>query len=68
MRDLIDTFNEMLRQVSSAPQFGHVHYVDLRRTLATDETDRRDWANELHPTGRGFAAVTAKFARVIAGV
>ncbi len=66
MRQLIDSFNEMLMKVSAAPQFGHVHYVDLRGTLATDETYREDWANELHPTGRGFAAVTAKFALVLA--
>lgn len=68
MRDLIDAFNGMLKQVSSAPQFRHVRYVDLRTTLASDQTYRRDWANELHPTARGFAAVTAKFASVIAGL
>ncbi len=68
MRDLIDVFNEMLRQVSAAPQFPHVRHLDLRTTLAADQAYRRDWANELHPTERGFAAVTAKFAAAIAGV
>jgi lysophospholipase L1-like esterase len=68
VRDLIDAFNEMLKQVSSAPQFQHVRYIDLRTTLAADQTYRKDWANELHPTERGFAAVTEKFANVIAGL
>lgn len=68
VRDLIDVFNTMLTQVSAAPQFGHVRYVDLRATLASDEAYKKDWANELHPTGDGFAAVTAKFAKVIAGL
>jgi hypothetical protein len=68
MRDLIDAFNELLGQVSIVPQFQHVRYIDLRATLAGDRTYRKDWANELHPTGRGFAAVTEKFANVIAGL
>ena len=66
--DVESVANAMLKQVSSAPQFRHVRYVDLRTTLASDQTYRRDWANELHPTARGFAAVTAKFASVIAGL
>jgi hypothetical protein len=68
MRDLIDAFNEMLEQVSSLPQFQHVRYINLRTTLAGDQTYRKDWANELHPTERGFASVTQKFANVIAGL
>lgn len=68
MRSLIDAFNGMLREMSSEPQFGHVHFVDLRNTLSSDKAYHLDWANELHPTGRGFAAVAAKFAAVIAGL
>ena len=62
MRDLINSFNKMLKQISAAPQFSHVRYLDLRRTL---QSSGRDWANELHPTPRGFGAVAEKFARAI---
>jgi hypothetical protein len=58
MRTLIDRFNAMLAGVSAAPEFAHVHYLDLRGTL---EPTRRWWANELHPTGRGFRLVAAGF-------
>src|SRR5262245_24592660 len=66
MRDLIDAFNDMLKGIGSLPQFAHVRYVDLRDTLASDATYKRDWANEFHPTSRGFSAVTAKIASAIA--
>ena len=67
MKDLIDTFNAMLKRVSSTPGYSHVRYLDLRNVLATDSTYKKDWANEMHPTARGFAAVAAKFAAAIAG-
>jgi lysophospholipase L1-like esterase len=66
MRDMIDAFNVMLAGVARAPSFGHVRHVDLRGTLRSDGTYRRDWGNELHPTGPGYEAVTAKIAGVIA--
>jgi lysophospholipase L1-like esterase len=65
MRDLIDRFNSMLKAVSNAPELTHVRYLDLRGTLKGDATYKRDWANELHPTARGFSAVAAKFASTI---
>jgi lysophospholipase L1-like esterase len=65
MRDLINTFNEMLKRVSSTQGFAHVRYLDLRKELASDSTYKKDWANEMHPTARGFAAVAAKFAAAI---
>ena len=68
LRDLIDPFNAMLEQVTRTTAFGHVHYVDLRRTLASDAGYKKDWANELHPTGRGFEAVTAKIAKALAAL
>jgi hypothetical protein len=40
----------MLKQVGIAVQFRHIRYVDLRSTVATDATHRKDWANELHLT------------------
>ena len=67
MRALIDRFNAMLEEVSAAPEFGHVHYLDLRGTLSS-KPYKDYWANELHPTGKGFGMVTAKFATLIAGL
>lgn len=66
MVNLIDRFNLMLQSVASIPQFaGHVIYVDLRQTLKNGTTYKKDWANELHPTGDGFSMVTKKFASVL---
>jgi len=65
MRQLIDTFNAMLKRISGTPGFAHVRYLDLRGELASDSTYKKDWANEMHPTARGFAAVAAKFAAAI---
>lgn len=65
VRTLIDRFNAMLGRVSSIGQFGHVKYLDLRGTLATGASYKDWWANELHPTAKGFAAVTDKFAALI---
>jgi lysophospholipase L1-like esterase len=65
VESLIDRFNEMLEQLSGAPGFGHVRYVDLRKTLSNAANYKRDWDNELHPTKRGFKAVAEKIARAI---
>lgn len=66
--ELIDRFNEMLRGLAASPQFGHVHYLDLRATLRRDQFYKRDWANELHPTEDGFRRVTEKFAALISSL
>lgn len=63
MAILIDRFNDMVSSV--ADQFDHVHYVDLRDLLMNDSTYRQYWANELHPTERGFRLVTERFAETI---
>ncbi len=64
---LIDAFNAMIAQVSALPEFAHVHYIDLRNTLSNDPSSyKKWWGNELHPTERGFEAVSARFADVIA--
>jgi hypothetical protein len=70
MHDVIDRFNAMLAAVVAEAAFaGHVHYVDLRGTLAWDPADYKDWwANELHPTEQGFEAVAKKFAGVLSGL
>ena len=63
MKTLMDRFNDMLRSVSAS--FGHVRYVDLRRTLTNDAQYKRHWANELHPTKAGYKLVAAEFAAVL---
>jgi lysophospholipase L1-like esterase len=65
MEQLINTFNTMLRQLAGLGAFGHVRYVDLRGTLSNAASYKRDWANELHPTERGFRAVAQKIADAI---
>jgi hypothetical protein len=65
MHDIIDRFNAMLAGLVTDPAFGNVHYVDLRGTLSTELANNvyQDWwANELHPTEKGFSAITDKFA------
>ena len=64
--ELIDRFNDMLRGVANTPGFGHVHYLDLRSTLPNGASYKTWWANELHPTKRGFSDVANKFAATIA--
>jgi hypothetical protein len=64
IRELIDAFNAMLNDVQSMPGFDHVHYLDLRRTLTSPDY-HDDWANELHPTARGFERITDRFAALI---
>ena len=46
----------------------HVKNVDLRGTLSVGGDYKRWWANELHPTARGFARVTAQFASALAAL
>jgi lysophospholipase L1-like esterase len=58
VRELIDAFNAMLKDVANSDP--HAHYVDLRGTLADAE-----WGNELHPTKKGFKAVAGKIEGVL---
>jgi len=57
MKSLMNRFNDMLRAAVATPEFSHVTYLDLRRTLPVDATYKTYWANELHPTARGFGMV-----------
>ena len=61
-------FNVMLESISTAPALAHVHHLDLRGTLASGSTYKKDWANELHPTAKGFGTIADKFAATIATV
>jgi lysophospholipase L1-like esterase len=63
--DLIDRFNAMLRRVAALAEFSHVRYVDVRDLLSNGPDYKRWWANELHPTPRGFEAVAERFAAAI---
>ena len=65
-REMIERFNNMLSGVALVPDFAHVSYVNLRGTLSTDPADYQDWwANELHPTPKGFSAIAQRFATVL---
>ena len=63
--DLIDRFNTMLKSVAGKAPFAHVRYLDLRETLPTGANYKTWWANELHPTRKGFEEVTKKFAAIV---
>ncbi|HEV3512410.1 MAG TPA: hypothetical protein VGS05_11945 [Candidatus Sulfotelmatobacter sp.] len=67
MQDMMDRFNVMVQSLPSQPALAHVHYINLRGTLSNRLADYKDWwANELHPTEKGFEAVTDRFAAVLA--
>jgi len=66
MKGLIDRFNDMLGRVASLDDFEHVNYIDLRGTLSAGADYKRFWANELHPSGRGFGLVADRFSAAIA--
>ncbi|HEY3972823.1 MAG TPA: hypothetical protein VGM18_07450 [Candidatus Sulfotelmatobacter sp.] len=67
MQDIMSKFNNMVKALPSQPGLEHVVYVDLRGTLSNKLPDYKDWwANELHPTQKGFEAVTARFAAELA--
>jgi hypothetical protein len=68
VRDLVDRFNTMLQGVAALPEFSHVTYVDLRKTLSTGRNYKQDWENEMHPTVNGFRLVTDRFVEVLNGL
>jgi lysophospholipase L1-like esterase len=48
--------------------FAHVHYLDLRKALSNEligREYRKWWADELHPTKKGFALVASAFAGLV---
>jgi hypothetical protein len=67
MKDIMTRFNEMVKSLPAQPGLEHVLYIDLRGTLSNRVSDYKDWwANELHPTEKGFEAVTDRFAAELA--
>lgn len=65
MQDLINRFNTMLEKVASIEQFSHVRYINLRNTLSNSDDYPEWWANELHPTKKGFKKVAKQFVNVL---
>jgi lysophospholipase L1-like esterase len=62
-RELITRFNDMLESLPVIPEYSHVRYVKLLGTLSGEDANYKDWwDNELHPTKKGFIAVTDKVA------
>lgn len=66
--DLIDRFNGVLQRVTALREFSHVRYVDVRDALSNATDYKRWWANELHPTKRGFEAVADRLAAAISNM
>jgi hypothetical protein len=67
-RQLIDRFNTMLQGVVGMSEFAHVTYADIRGTLSVGADYKRWWANELHPSPRGFERVTERFVAALAAL
>ncbi len=65
---LIDRFNDMVADVASLTAFPHVHYLDLRGSLSTGPDHEDWWANEMHPTKKGFRRIADRFAAELAGL
>jgi len=66
VRRLIDRLNTTLAGIARDRSDGRVHHIDLRGTLTAKRPGhRRDWADELHPTGRGWSRIAGKMAEVI---
>ena len=68
MTQLIDRFNSLLKDIAAMPEFTHVTYINLRNTLSTGANYKEYWANELHPTEKGFELVTGRFAAALANL
>jgi lysophospholipase L1-like esterase len=69
MVDIMDRFNAMVQSLPAQSGLAHVQYINLRGTLSNRLSDYKDWwANELHPTGKGFEAVTDRFAAALAAL
>ena len=68
IRELVDRFNVMLEGLAALPEFSHVRYVDLRKTLSTGANYKQYWGNEMHPTVEGFGLVTDRFVQVLNGL
>ncbi len=55
MRKMIDDFNGML--ISLSNYYERVHYIDLRGIAKS----KKDWWDEIHPSGKAFEKMANKF-------
>ncbi len=64
VRVMVDRLNSLQKSLAGgnnpAGAFANVHHVDVRGLLQTDE-----WADELHPTNRGYRKVARLFAETL---
>jgi lysophospholipase L1-like esterase len=65
MRQIVMRFNTMINEVADLPSMEQLHVTDVTRLLPSGADYRDWWANELHPTPRGFRAVSAAIAHAI---
>lgn len=65
VEDLINRLNKMLLGMTKLSDFKHVTHVEIRTTLPNDSGYKKWWANELHPTNKGFEFVAKKFADAV---
>jgi len=65
MREIVGRFDAMLLEVADDPAMADFHVVDVTAVLSSGDDYRTWWANELHPTPRGFHAVTDRIAAAI---
>ena len=66
---LIDRLNKTIAAVAKQRASHNVHHIDVRGTLTKSRPSyRKDWANELHPTGRGWKKVANLFTAEILAV
>jgi hypothetical protein len=63
LRLMIDALYDMLGRLAGNPEETGVHVVDCRGAMPSVT----DWADEIHGTSNGFAAVAREFARTIEG-
>ena len=66
LRRLIDRLNTTLAGIARDRGDRQIHHIDLRGTLTAKRPGhRRDWADELHPTGRGWSRIAGKMAEFV---
>ena len=66
---LMDRLNKTISAVAKKRSSDNVHHIDVRGTLTKSKPGyRKDWANELHPTGRGWKKVANLFTKEILAV
>ncbi len=63
---LIDRVNKTVHNVAKKRAAERIHYVDFRKVLSSKKPGyKRDWANELHPTGGGWKKLSDRFSTEI---